>query len=117
MSENKHLIHLHSADTATGTNLPKMPESANIEYGEIAVNYATDKETIFIKNEDDEIVSFSSDKALRESELVISAALNDLNERIPTGTATENDYGFMSSADKIKLDGLEAIKTGYTATG
>lgn len=41
---------------------PKLPAATNLSYGEVALNYAKDNETLFIKNNNDEIVTFSSDK-------------------------------------------------------
>jgi hypothetical protein len=38
--------------------LDKKPLSSDIEYGEIAINYNKDNETLFIKNTNDEIVEF-----------------------------------------------------------
>lgn len=38
--------------------VPKAPEASQLEYGEIAINYAKDLETIFIKNSNDEVVGF-----------------------------------------------------------
>ena len=81
----RHLIHAHSS-VITDDLKPKLPVSERIKYGELAVNFAKDYETISLKNSDDEIVTFSSDKIfnkrLDDSEYVTSAALNDLNTRI-----------------------------------
>ena len=61
MAKNfEHLIHKNSNVTTNGN--PKLPTSSQIEYGELAINYAKDKETISLKNANNEIVSFSSDK-------------------------------------------------------
>lgn len=59
MAERDKLLHLRSKNLLDdGT--PKMPEASNIEYGEIAVNYAKDGETLSIKNDNNEIVQFKS---------------------------------------------------------
>lgn len=42
-------------------NIPKLPSSGDIIYGEIAVNYAKGHETLSIINDDNEIIAFSSD--------------------------------------------------------
>lgn len=83
----------------------KLPQSNEIELGEIAINHATDGETLFIKNNDGEIAGFKDtkyyskitddiyskldtiDKTIEENELVTAAALTDLNERV---TLVEN---------------------------
>ena len=88
MAKNfEHIIHKNSS--ALVDNNPKLPTSGQLEYGEIAINYAKDKETISLKNSNNEIVTFTSDKKLDnyvtvsdfdENELIVSAALNDLEE-------------------------------------
>lgn len=86
MAKNfEHIIHKNSS--ALVDDNPKLPTSGQLEYGEIAVNYAKDKETISLKNSNNEIVTFTSDKKLDnyvtvsdfdEAMQVASAALNDL---------------------------------------
>ena len=86
MAKNfEHIIHKNSSAVVDGN--PKLPTSGQLEYGEIAVNYAKDKETISLKNSNNEIVTFTSDKKLdnyvtvsdfEEAMQVASAALNDL---------------------------------------
>lgn len=68
----------------------KLPSPDILKYGELAINYAASGETICLKNSNNEIVKFISENAvqkiiddkLNEMSLVISAALNDLNERV-----------------------------------
>ena len=55
----EHLIHKRSSQIVD--NQPKLPTSEQIEYGEIAVNYAKGHETLSIKNSDNEIKTFSCD--------------------------------------------------------
>lgn len=52
------ILHKRSADLINGN--PKLPSSADLEYGELAVNYAKGQETITLKNNEDEIVEFKS---------------------------------------------------------
>ena len=85
MAKNfEHLIHKNSNVVVDGT--PKLPTSSQIEYGELAVNYAKDKETISLKNANNEIVTFSSDVQIqsffKETEEIIANALNDINARL-----------------------------------
>ena len=42
---------------------PKLPTPNQLTYGEIAINYAADNETISIKNSNNDIVTFSADNA------------------------------------------------------
>lgn len=85
MAKNfEHLIHKNSNIVVDGA--PKLPTSSQIEYGELAVNYAKDKETISLKNANNEIVTFSSDAQIqsffKETEEIIANALNDINARL-----------------------------------
>ena len=92
MAKNfEHIIHKNSS--ALVDDNPKLPTSGQLEYGEIAINYAKDKETISLKNSNNEIVTFTSDKKLDNyytkeeidnDHLVISSSLNDLNTRLNT---------------------------------
>ena len=109
MAKNfEHIIHKNSS--ALVDNNPKLPTSGQLEYGEIAINYAKDKETISLKNSNNEIVTFTSDKKLDnyvtvsgfdeaienletqfsnfytkqeidDDSLVVASALNDLEEK------------------------------------
>ena len=89
MAKNfEHIVHKNSS--ALVDNNPKLPTSGQLEYGEIAINYAKDKETISLKNSNNEIVTFTSDKKLdnyvtvsdfEDDSLVVASALNDLEEK------------------------------------
>lgn len=52
------ILQKRSADLVNGK--PKLPSSADLEYGELAVNYAKGQETITLKNNEDEVVEFKS---------------------------------------------------------
>ena len=78
---NKTVNHIsHKKSVVTENGKPKLPTSDQIVYGEIAINYAKDVETMSIKNNSDEIVTFSLDKAIEkkiaESKKVILDGLN-----------------------------------------
>ena len=79
----KKLLHIRSNVVENGA--AKLPTSDQIEYGEIAINFADEYETLSIKNSNDEIVKFSNDsyfeKIISEDEKTTAAALNDLDER------------------------------------
>lgn len=60
---------LHIKSNAVTDNKPKLPTKEQIEYGEIAVNYAADHETISLRNSNDEIKTFSSDEYYTKQKL------------------------------------------------
>lgn len=55
----KHLLHLKSSQLNEGK--PKLPTPDTLSYGELAINYAANNETISLKNSNNEVVTFSSD--------------------------------------------------------
>ena len=55
----KHLLHLKSSQLNEGK--PKLPTPDVLSYGELAINYAANNETISLKNSNNEVVTFSSD--------------------------------------------------------
>lgn len=106
MAKNvSHLIHLHSSGV-TASQTPQLPSASALEYGELAINYKTDKETISLKNSDGDIVTFSSDKELIKVEKVISQSLNDLNTRI---SGTTSDLGELSALVETNVTNIETV--------
>ena len=102
MSKNiGHLQHIKSNVVENGQ--PKLPTSNVLVEGELAINYAKGYETISLRNSESGITRFSSDdyytllklgsgftgensantvtSVIRDNELVIAAALNDLDDR------------------------------------
>lgn len=88
----KHLVNLHSnakvAKTFPNETHPssselmgKKPTPEKLEYGEIAVNYAADTETINIKNSNDEIVGFLNENVIYENEYIVAEAIADLHDK------------------------------------
>ena len=117
----KHLVHMHSS--VVTEEQPKLPDISTIMWGELAVNYAKDHETISLKNSSDEIVSFKSDKyyqkIIEDNELTTSSALNDLNKRINEVSAATSSIGVAMdisslSANVITLIGDDSDKSVRT---
>lgn len=52
------------SDQVQASGIPTVPLASQMKYGELALNYANGAETMFIKNSNDDIVSFSNDNAL-----------------------------------------------------
>ena len=78
MSKNSTVCHKRSSVVTEG--IPKQPTTGQIDYGEIAINYADGYERLFIKNSSDEIIDFKTGE-------YVDNALNIHNNRI---TALEN---------------------------
>ena len=67
MADRKKIQHIKSKSLNSESNGPKLPTPEQIEYGEIAINYLKDNETISIKNSENEIVTFKSNKVLEKT--------------------------------------------------
>ena len=64
---NKTVNHIsHKKSVVVENERPKLPTQEQIAYGEIAINYAKDVETMSLKNNSDEIVTRSSDKIIEK---------------------------------------------------
>ena len=109
--ERQKLIHLHSNEIVNEEG--KIPSSGSVEYGEIAVGYAEGHERLFIKNDADEMVSFSPDYKLQElsgnvidNERVVAASLNDLNHRF-SGYTEKSEFSAHASDTTIHVTTAE----------
>ena len=134
MAKNiNHLQHVKSSVVENG--MPKLPAPSVLVEGELAVNYAADKETISLKNSSGVVVTFSSDnyysekklgsgftgensgvtvtQAINDTEKVIAAALNDLDERkLDASAYTETDLSNYYTKQEIDEDKLGSGFTG-----
>ena len=103
MAKNINFVSHKKSKVKLENGKPQLPLASALVEGEIAVNYAKDVETLSIKNESGTVVTFSSDNyyteqklgsgfigtnsaktvtdVIEENERVVSAALNDLEER------------------------------------
>ena len=80
------IIHKHSS--VITDDKAKLPLASQLEYGELAINYAEGVETISMKNSANEIIEFKSkeyfDKIIVENEYVTASALLNLDTRLKT---------------------------------
>lgn len=114
MSVRKHLIHVKSNQLMTGsTTEPKAPNASDISYGEIAINYRKDKERIFIKNSDDEIVCFVSSKVIEDNEQVIAQALATEREERINNTYTKSEVDSLLSEIDRYSNIIETEENGF----
>lgn len=101
MSERIHIQHYHS--TTGGT-----PTADNLMMGEIAINTMDGNEQLFIKNTNNEVVTFKSyeavEKIIVENELITASSLNDLKN---------NKQDNLSSGQNIKtINGQTLLGSG-----
>ena len=99
---------IHKRSSAIIEGKAKLPTVEQLEYGELAINYANDVETIAFKNDKNEIVEIRSnkyfEKVIKDNELVTSSALNNLNQRIQD-VSTKVFIGTMSEYQEAYSNG------------
>ena len=76
--KRQKLIHIHSVQQNTEKTGPKLPTADDIEYGEIAVNYLTDNETISFKNSSDKIVQVAMEKECQARYTALKKQLDEI---------------------------------------
>ena len=129
MAKNVNYVsHKKSKQIVDGK--PKLPLSSDLVEGEIAINFAENVETLSIKNESGDVVTFSSDNyytekklgsgftgansavtvtdVIEENEEIIATALNDLNKNkldasAYTPTDLSNYYTKSETSGKTEL--------------
>lgn len=90
MATKWKLIHIKSKQRGSDGKSPKLPTSDQLDYGEISINYGKDIETIAIRNEDDEIVKFISEKKVHEYvDKQIKEIVKELVKKFPFGENTD----------------------------
>lgn len=84
MAKNWKLIHIKSKQRGKDNISPKLPTSDQLEYGEIAINYGKDIETIAIRNEKDEIIKFIPEYKIKEYvDQRINELLTEVKDKSP----------------------------------
>lgn len=120
--KNYRVRHIRSS--VVENNLPKLPTPAQLEFGEIAINYAAGYETLSIKNTSGDVVTFSPGYKVDDlraevvrSERVISASLNDLNDRVTDIEEGGNVQELSGSVITLSgtVDELESAFTEFVA--
>ena len=102
-------------------NLRNMPEAdtpapEDMEYGQVAINFNPGNERLFIKNRNNEIVSFASTESLSNQIESIRKSLQDQIDIINSDKSVEGSFAY---ADKILEDSLreEFLKEIEKITG
>lgn len=115
---------LNKRSSALVNGEAKLPTSQQLDYGEIAINFASGHETLSIKNSSDEIATFSSDQyfkdIIEENEYITSMALNDINNRlVSSASQLVNDVGFITGYTEtdptVPTWAKQSTKPTYTA--
>lgn len=67
-------------------DVPVLPSSGQIEYGEIAINYAHEHETISILNDNNNIATFSSDAITNQKISSLSGSVSTIDSEVSAHT-------------------------------
>lgn len=106
MAENRHVQHLRSK-VVESNGKPKLPSSSVLTFGEIAVNYAENVETLSIKNESGNVVTFSSDDYYTKEKLGTAFTNSDktvtdgLNEKVNNNELNDKIADAIATADTV----------------
>lgn len=98
---SKHVIHQHSSVAG------KKPSASSLEYGEIAVNYASGKEAVMLKNTENAVVTISSDvqndsKFATKTDISgLSSQITDIEDNITTISGQMESIGECSHVGEV----------------
>ena len=123
MAERQIIQHLRTNE------LNVKPNSNDIEYGEIAINYKKDNERLFVKNDNDEIVEFTDKKyvdnaingkqdeitdleTIRSNASKGATALQSIPAEYVTETELQNK-GFLTAVPSEYITATELQNKGY----
>ena len=123
MSERRFIQHLRTNEANV------KPNSNEIEYGEIAINFKKDNETLFIKNDSDEIVEFVDKKYVDDIVNQRQEEISDLEtirsnaakgatalQSIPAEYVTESELeskGYLTSVPSEYITATQLQNKGY----
>lgn len=104
---------LHKRSSVVTDNTPKLPSADQLEYGELAINYADDYETISIKNASNEIVEFKSkeyvDNLVSKKQDVISDLETIRNNAAKGATALQSIPSDYVTESELNDKGLATV--------
>ena len=96
MPKNWKLIHIKSKQRKENEFSPKLPTCEQLEYGEIAINYGKDIETIAIRNENDEIIKFIPEHKIKE---YVDCRIKEVLAELRDKSSFDNDENSIDSGE------------------
>lgn len=92
----KQILHKRSHDLKDG--MTKLPDASQLSNGEIAINYNTNNEKLIIKNDSNEIVTFSSDKQNDNKLNILANSILKVN----TNCGLDDNMNYIPKNDLLK---------------
>ena len=106
MGKNTNFVSHKKSKLKNQDGSPQLPSASALVEGEIAINFGKDVETLSIKNESGDVVTFSSDNYYSEQKL--GSAFTGANSAVTvTDVIEENNeiiYAALTDLDERKLD-------------
>ena len=109
MGKNTNFVS-HKKSNLKENGGPKLPLAADLVEGEIAINFGKDVETLSIKNESGDVVTFSSDNYYTEQKLGSAftgsnsaTTVTDVLNSLEVGEEVEVNSGDTPTGDTIEL--------------
>lgn len=99
-------------------NGPKLPNAADLEYGELAVNYAKGTETISLKNNENEIVTIQNEVLVSATEvdtdtlkstakIIIDESVDGVDVEIYTKSEVDSNFATKDYVDSKTGEGVD----------
>lgn len=110
MTKNINYVSHKKSKLKTNDGKPQLPSASALVEGEIAINYAENVETLSIKNESGNVVTFSSDNYYTEQKLGSAFTDNDV-----TVTNVTNSINDVANAAAVGVLSLKESKTDLSA--
>lgn len=105
----------HKRSSVVNDNTPKLPTAEQLVYGEIAINYAKDYETLSIRNSDDAVVTFSSDSIIdKKIDDIRKDLASVVSVKLGADTPSENFLNFEDESDGTKVLAVRSIDANAT---
>ena len=104
MAKNANFVSHKKSKLKNQDGSPQLPSASALVEGEIAINFGKDVETLSIKNESGDVVTFSSDNYYSEKKL--GSAFTGANSAVTVTEALED----------IKIDVDQVIDSGTSAS-
>lgn len=105
----------HKRSRVVNDNTPKLPTAEQLAYGEIAINYAENLETLSIKNDANNVVTFSSDSIIdKKIDNIKKDLASVVSVKLGEDTPSENFLNFEDESDGTKVLAVRSIDANAT---
>ena len=114
MTKNINYVSHKKSKLKTNDGKPQLPSASALVEGEIAINYAKDVETLSIKNESGDVVTFSSDNYYTEQKLGSAFTGSKSATTVTDVTNNINDVANAAAVGVLSLKESKADLSAFT---